>query len=347
MPKRGGSSKAGDQESADFLTSKRRKFESESSIVGTVVAAFRKQDANRKTCILPFLLDERVELEAQEGVVSDLNRNTLSPRQVLLSDLAVMRELGIEPGMLCENFCIKWADTDTARLKSGMQVKCGSAVLRVTFNCEPCGHVIDYMKSKASVGSSPSLEETKNISSIPCLTDLAPPKRGVLATVVKGGFVKVGDVIAVVQHVDDDTLFYESIPFATKEKILWLLGKIPRGKVVGYKDALQYVGTKVGWARAFPSMLNKIMRDEIQAGLVQGKTKKLDTKEWAPAIPFHRLVLSSGELGLGTGEGVECGEDGIQADLLRRENVKVGIEQPGLIPRLRGVGKVTRKVEQW
>lgn len=174
-------------------------------------------------------------------------------------------------------------------------------VLRITFPCEPCGHLIDTIKRENPARKIPTLKELNG-------------RRGMLATVVCGGHIRVGDELCVVTSSstaissaknDSDSnlknlaeksgfvsvveenrgasipipvpaILYEPFSDAPKERFLAILKKVPTGRVILIKQLLVYAGVDPGFARALPAIVkNPQFRAE--------KTIK-------------RLVYSNGEL---------------------------------------------------
>ena len=265
---------------------------------------------------------------AQHGIRGDVNAATLSPRQVLLSDQECISALGLKPGHLRENICLQWnysavqnhctnttsvphplsargngrkaggqkeGREGTRHLFSGMRVLIGDEVqLRISFDCEPCGHVIAPLKGV--------------VSRVPTIKDLAPPRRGVLAVVLKGGSVRPGDTVRIIEHRRVGTkvgpsscLQFETIPYAVNMRVRWLLSKVPPGKVVTYRSILQLIGAPIGYSRALPSILKKILKDEV--GHFQNGSLAAFMSPSSPSaraarsfLPVHRVIDSSGKL---------------------------------------------------
>lgn len=211
----------------------------------------------------------QLDLTCAEGVVGDWNCKLVGPRQVLVSRLEDLVNLGLAPGQLRENIVV--AGLERSMLRSGLQVRFGrpgaepghayeGPALRLTIDCEPCGHVLDQL---------PSDKKALKLT-VPKLLG----KRGVLATVLRDGVVKAGDSVQV-----SDALVYERIPASMREQVAWLLvSKMPRGKIVTYKDILRLIGQPAGCARALPIVLKKL-RDSHEE-----------------ACPVHRVVDTSGRL---------------------------------------------------
>jgi MOSC domain-containing protein YiiM len=93
-------------------------------------------------------------------------------REVLFVSQEHLDGLELEPGAIRENITI--AGDDVERWPIGQQVRAGDAVFEITMVCDPC-HRMDELRS----GLRARLEG----------------KRGMLARVVEGGEVAVGDVL--------------------------------------------------------------------------------------------------------------------------------------------------------
>ena len=93
-------------------------------------------------------------------------------RQVLFASAEHLRSVGVEPGAIRENLTIEGADVHEWPV--GQRVRVGGAELEITEECEPC-HKMDALRD----GLRAELEG----------------KRGMLARVVRGGPVSVGDAV--------------------------------------------------------------------------------------------------------------------------------------------------------
>lgn len=115
-------------------------------------------------------------------------------RQVLIASRSVTSECGLRAGDLRENIVV---DFDRLYdLPSGTVVKIGTAMIRLTFHCEPCKKIL-------------KLVEFNRIEH----------KRGVLGCFLNSGTISIGDKFLVT----DECL--EPIPYAVHERIRWFLKK--------------------------------------------------------------------------------------------------------------------------
>ena len=93
-------------------------------------------------------------------------------REVLLASKEHLDAVGVEPGAIRENVTVEGADVQTWPV--GQRVKVGGALLEITMVCDPC-HRMDELRD----GLRAELDD----------------KRGMLAHIVEGGEITVGDSI--------------------------------------------------------------------------------------------------------------------------------------------------------
>ncbi len=93
-------------------------------------------------------------------------------REVLLVSIQHLDRVGVEPGAIRENITVSGADVQSWPV--GQRVRVGGAILEITMVCEPC-HRMDELRS----GLRTELDG----------------QRGMLASVVEGGDVVLGDPI--------------------------------------------------------------------------------------------------------------------------------------------------------
>jgi MOSC domain-containing protein YiiM len=95
-----------------------------------------------------------------------------SRREVLLASKEHLDAVGVEPGAIRENVTVEGADVHSWPL--GQRVKVGAAVLEITMVCDPC-HRMDELRAglRAEIDG----------------------KRGMLAHVVEGGEIALGDAV--------------------------------------------------------------------------------------------------------------------------------------------------------
>jgi MOSC domain-containing protein YiiM len=94
---------------------------------------------------------------------------------VLLVSKEHLDAVGVEPGSVRENVTVE--GTDVQQWPVGQQVRVGGALFEVTMVCDPC-HKMDQLRSglRAAIDG----------------------KRGMLARVVEGGEIALGDAVELV-----------------------------------------------------------------------------------------------------------------------------------------------------
>jgi MOSC domain-containing protein YiiM len=118
---------------------------------------------------------ERVRAIAGSGFEGCAHANP-PKREVLFVSQQHLDALDLEPGAIRENLTIEGADVQDWQV--GRQVRAGEAVFEITMVCDPC-HKMDALRE----GLRAELEG----------------RRGMLARVVEGGEVAVGDPVELVQ----------------------------------------------------------------------------------------------------------------------------------------------------
>ena len=109
------------------------------------------------------------------GLEGDKHANAASTRQVLLADKEALDAVGVLPGTIKENVTVE--GVDVMQLPAGSRVRLGrSAVLEITAVCDPC-----FRMDEIRDGLKQELEG----------------RRGMVARVVQGGTINIGDPITV------------------------------------------------------------------------------------------------------------------------------------------------------
>jgi MOSC domain-containing protein YiiM len=117
-------------------------------------------------------------LIAEFGLEGDKHASAASRRQVLIADKEALDAVGVTPGTIKENITVE--GLNAMRLPPGSRVRLGeSAVIEIASICEPC-----FRMDEIRDGLRLELEG----------------RRGMLATVVAGGAISVGDSITVEQQ---------------------------------------------------------------------------------------------------------------------------------------------------
>lgn len=114
---------------------------------------------------------------ANRGLEGDRHAMPDSSRQVLLLEQETCVEYDFPIGAIRENITTRGIDLMGLPKKTRLQI--GGAILETTKECEPCSMVDDVRRG---------------------LRDELQHQRGMLARVVRGGEIKIGDAIRIVQE---------------------------------------------------------------------------------------------------------------------------------------------------
>ena len=110
-----------------------------------------------------------------QGLEGDRSCSPDNTRQVLFMDQETLNELALKPGQIKEN--ITTSGLDLSQAQGGQVVFIGEAVtMELVGDCEPCGKM-DAIRAG--------------------LRQVLDGRRGVLAMVISGGPIKVGDSIRI------------------------------------------------------------------------------------------------------------------------------------------------------
>lgn len=166
---------------------------------------------------------------AGRGLAGDRHAAPRSPRQVLLAGAPAYQALALPPGALRENLLL---DLDTAGMASGAVLRIGrDASLRVSFQCEACGSLDAHAAGLArAIGG----------------------RRGVLARVLAGGPIRVGDPVILLE---------ERLPALSgdwRERVARVVEAVPPGQAIGYADLAHVAGVQPSYCRAFPRLLERL-----------------------------------------------------------------------------------------
>ncbi len=110
------------------------------------------------------------------GLEGDSHAKKGSARQVLLMDEETLAAFGLTAGRVRENITTRGIELKT--LGEGTLVRLGSALLEITKHCSPCDYIEDIR---------------------PGLRAEMEGQRGMLARVIEGGEIRVGDAIEIVR----------------------------------------------------------------------------------------------------------------------------------------------------
>jgi MOSC domain-containing protein YiiM len=101
-------------------------------------------------------------------------------RQALLISSQSLEEFGYAPGQLREQITVELPNLQM--LAKGAMVQAGNVVFRIEGDCAPCGNMARYL------GEDPAQFQEKMAG-----------KRGMLATIAKGGRLRIGDEVSVLE----------------------------------------------------------------------------------------------------------------------------------------------------
>ncbi len=117
---------------------------------------------------------ERVSAIADHGLEGCAHANP-PRREVLLVSKEHLEAVGVEPGVIRENITVEGTDVESWPV--GQRVQVGNALLEVTMVCDPCSRMEDVR---------------------PGLRIELEGRRGMLAHVVEGGEIALGDAVELV-----------------------------------------------------------------------------------------------------------------------------------------------------
>ena len=179
-----------------------------------------------------------VHATAGAGLDGDVQCDPLSPRQLLVAGTPAYARLGLPANALRENLLL---DIDSAGLASGQLLAVGAdAVFHLTFACEPCGRL--------------NLRQDR-------LSRTIGAQRGMLARVLRGGAVAVGDPVR---------LLATTMPAwsdAWRARVEAVLAQVPPGMVVEYRQLALLAGVALTYCRVFPRVARAIGLAHAAVGL--------------------------------------------------------------------------------
>jgi MOSC domain-containing protein YiiM len=150
---------------------------------------------------------------------------TLPTRQVLLLPKETIDKFMLTPGDLREN--IITSGIDIHAFTSGTVLLVGSVKIRLTYHCEPCKVISQYVR----------------------ISDIVH-QRGFLGTFLNSGVITTGDKISV----SDECM--EIIPYDIKKRIMWYLDK--QKSAISIKDLAYNIGLSPTYYRAIPNMMRNL-----------------------------------------------------------------------------------------
>lgn len=171
------------------------------------------------------------------GMAGDRHADACSPRQVLLAGTPPYARHGLAPHTLRENVLL---DIDTAALPAGALLRLGdTVVVGLTFHCEACR----YLDARH-----------------PGIARVIGRERGVLARVLRGGTVRVGDAVV---RLDGATQTWSD---DWRERVAHILAQVPVGMVVEYRQLARLAGVQAVYCRALPALARRLGMAERAVG---------------------------------------------------------------------------------
>lgn len=209
--------------------------------IGKVVSLFTKLEKGK-----PVIPTSKLNVVESFGIQDDANASNTNPRHVLITSNQTLCDFNLNPGQLKENIVVEDFDIDS--LKSGEELKIGDVKLRILFMCEPCGYVESLKKGL--------LKEIEG-------------KRGVLTYVKTNGTIKLGDSVSKTKTT------YPQVPYKIFDRFVWMLKKVPSGKVITFTDLVEGLGLFSAYFRVIPAYIKRVQNTNL---------------------PIHRIVDSKGNL---------------------------------------------------
>ncbi len=124
----------------------------------------------------PMQRAESLRAVADLGLEGDLHARQGSTRQVLFMDEETLTAFGLSAGRVRENITTRGIELKT--LAPGTRLRVGGAVFEITKSCTPCNFIEDIR---------------------PGLRAEMEGQRGMLAHVLEGGEMRVGDAIEIME----------------------------------------------------------------------------------------------------------------------------------------------------
>lgn len=174
----------------------------------------------------------RVDAIAGLGLEGDCHRDAASPRQLLVVSQWVLDDLRIDARAVRANVVV---DGPIDTLASGTVIQLGGTALRLTIPCESCTKL-----EGARRGLARELEG----------------RRGMLARVMTGGRLHVGDRVEVA------TERCRALEESWKDRLVVIVKSLPPGMLLSYRRLALLAGVQTSYCRAFPRVLERA-RDEL------------------------------------------------------------------------------------
>jgi alkylated DNA nucleotide flippase Atl1 len=202
---------------------------------GTIEGLFIRPDRKR-----PLVNSKAISLVAQKGIVGNVGFGELSPCHLLIANMESLADQGLPSGSLMENLSVIGLDIDS--LKQGNLLGIGEAIVKLTYPNEPCKVICSSLKRN----------------------------RGYHAVVIKGGEVRLGDVVYVIQQ------NWQCVPQTRFDKLKYIASQIPAGKVLPFNLLIVGIGGTRAHYRIIPVFIKRLLEEN--------------------QMPLHRIVSTSGSI---------------------------------------------------
>jgi alkylated DNA nucleotide flippase Atl1 len=174
----------------------------------------------------PMVSVPEMELVPAFGIVGDINANSLSPRQILITRQEDLDMFNIPQGGLRENIILQGCTED--QFRPGNVLNIGDTSIRLTFNCEPCKRISSHVKPSDIIG-----------------------RRGILGTIIKGGFIFENSSVSI------EYSKYAPMSDLPFDRFKIFISQVPTGRIVTYKEIVIGMGVASSYLRAIPTYIGK------------------------------------------------------------------------------------------
>lgn len=158
-----------------------------------------------------------------KGIQGHLECNQF--RQVLILNKNTIKQFNLEPGSLSENIIIN--DPHLHSLPSGTVLKFNDVQVRLTFLCEPCYKIKQFVDPRKVLH-----------------------QRGYLGLFLNSGTISIGN------QVENLNKQYESIPYNILDRIKWALDQ--KEQPIFSTDLIKFIGLSKTYCRVMPHYLKKL-----------------------------------------------------------------------------------------
>jgi len=211
-----------------------------------------------------------IQLRRRHGVQGDVHADPLGPRQILLVAGEVLDDLRLPGEALRANVVTRGIELDA--LGSGTVLQIGSsALVRLTHRCEVCSHIAQHA----------GLSQLKVLHG----------RRGYLGVVIADGVVQVSDELSVTRE------RFTWVPEHILARTLWVVRRIPPGRVAPYSMLVRLIGAPRGYLRALPRAITFAASRGLAAHrVVSSRGELLESLPTQPRLLAAEGVASNGSV---------------------------------------------------